>query len=63
MTDDSRRRELVAKTRDVLASFDSGLASVASAVARDEYVFWLGSGLSASVRSSANCIGIGTKIP
>ncbi|MDE0269365.1 MAG: SIR2 family protein [Acidimicrobiaceae bacterium] len=50
MTDNSQERELGVKTRDVLDSFDDKLASFASAVARQaEYVFWLGSGLSASV--------------
>lgn len=34
---------------DLLTSFDSQLRSVASGVARGEYVFWLGSGLSRSV--------------
>ena len=49
MADDSQGLELVVKTRDVLASFDGRLASTASAAARDECVFWSGSGLSASV--------------
>ena len=55
MADDLQERKLEVKTRDVLASFDGRLASFASAVARRaEYVFWLGSGLSASVVPGVN---------
>ena len=36
-------------TVDLLRSFDSQMRNVASGVARGEYVFWLGSGLSRSV--------------
>ena len=42
-------RDLGARTIDVLVSFDGRLSAVASAVARGDYVFWLGSGLSRSV--------------
>lgn len=49
MTDTSKGQELGLRTMDVLTAFDGRLRTVASAVARGEYVFWLGSGLSRSV--------------
>lgn len=36
-------------TLELLQSFDGRLQSIAAGVARGEYVFWLGSGLSRSV--------------
>ncbi len=49
MADAAEGLELGPRTIDVLAAFDGRLSAVASAVARGEYVFWLGSGLSRSV--------------
>ena len=49
MADAFGEREFGATAVALLASFDSRLRSVASGVARGEYVFWLGSGLSRSV--------------
>ena len=49
MADAAEGLELGPRTIDVLAVFDGRLSAVASAAARGEYVFWLGSGLSRSV--------------
>ena len=49
MADAAESLELGPRTIDVLAAFDGRLSAVALAVARGEYVFWLGSGLSCSV--------------
>ena len=49
MTGPAEEDQASGETLELLQSFDGRLQSVASGVARGEYVFWLGSGLSRSV--------------